>query len=126
MIKKIGKIMSINRVSLFGYTGLAGVLINCTAGLITGDNEFYINNPTILSFLASLACLIGTLGGLETYATYQRTKKHIQKHGTLDSLIVKEIDTYCKRQGVYMAAKELGFLDCFKEYERKKGRSLCS
>jgi hypothetical protein len=65
--------------------------------------------------------LSGTDFGIKTYRVYERTKEHIQKHEHLDEEVVKLYSKfYCERQGVYMAAKELGHLDKYKNFMKSK------
>lgn len=118
-LEKILKLVTINRPAFLGYSMLASGLIGGFYSVFEKDMNslaFYMCN-----FLGGAFILSGTDFGNETYRVYERTKEHIQKHERLDEEVVKLYSKfYCERQGVYMAAKELGHLDDYKKLMKGK------
>jgi len=108
------KTASVNRVTALGSTAA----VVGAVGIVLGGLE---NNITLLGCSAAsaycgffLTCITGW--GVQTFEFYKRTKKHIQEHNGLDEWFVKMYgNNYCNRQGIYMAAKELGYLDDYKK-----------
>lgn len=118
-LEKILKLVTMNRPALIGYSMLAGGLVGGVYSVLDRDMNslaFYMCN-----FLGGAFILSGTDFGNETYRVYERTKEHIQKHERLDKEVVKLYSKfYCERQGVYMAAKELGHLGEYKDLMKGK------
>lgn len=83
--------------------------------------------------VASSLLVGGSLGlcltnwGAGTQSLYEDTLAHIEKHGFIDSLFFKrallgdryDCLGYCELQGMYLAAKELGLEDQFKELRKE-------
>lgn len=108
-----------NRFTLLGYSLITTGLVGAVYSVINLDIKY----ATVSS--GSVACgiliLSGTDAGIETYRVYERTKEYIQKNKRLDEEVVKLYSKfYCERQGVYMAAKELGHLDEYKALMKGK------
>ncbi len=119
-LERILKQATINRFALLGYSMIATGLAGAVYSVINMD----MTSATISSgsIVGGAFILSGTDFGNETYWTYERTKEYIQKHKCLDKEVVDLYGKfYCERQGVYMAAKELGCLDDYnKLMEGKK------
>ncbi len=113
------KIVTLNRFALLGYSLIASGLAGAAYSLANKD----ITSMAVScgSIFCGAFILSGTDAGLETYRSYERTKKYIQKHKCLDKEVTDLYGKlYCKRQGVYMAAKELGYLDDYKKLMEDK------
>ncbi len=104
----------INRPALLGYSMLASGLVGGVYSVLERDMPSLAVSCS--SILGGAFILSGTDFGNETYRVYERTKEHIQKRKRLDEEVVKLYSKfYCERQGVYMAAKELGYLEDYKK-----------
>ncbi len=118
-LEKILKIVTMNRPALIGYTLFASGLFGGIYSFLENDMNSLASNVCYL--LGGAFILSGTDFGSETYRVYEKTKEHIQKHECLDKEVVKLYSKfYCERQGVYMAAKELGHLDEYKSLMKGK------
>jgi hypothetical protein len=118
-LEKILKLVTMNRPAFLGYSLLAGGLVGGIYSVLERDMTSLASSCS--SILGGAFILSGTDFGNETYRVYERTKEHIQKYKRLDEEVVKLYSKfYCERQGVYMAAKELGHLDEYKNFMKSK------
>lgn len=118
-VKKFLKYATVNRVALLGYSMLASGLVGGIYSVLERDMTSLAVSCS--SILGGTFILSGTDFGNETYRIYERIKEHIQKNKCLDEEVVKLYSKfYCERQGVYMAAKELGHLDEYKNLMKGK------
>ena len=57
-----------------------------------------------------------TAGGVQTPESYDKTIDHIERVGSIDAKWIEpKLRQYCVRQGVYLACRDTGNLDVFKE-----------
>lgn len=117
-LTNIVKFLAMNRVTLLGYGFFTGGLAGLVIDFVKNDVE--TAGCSALSMLVG-CYLFGITGfGKDTYNAYKDTKEHIQEHEKLDERFVNHHQVYCSRQGVYMAAKELGYLDDYKKAMKGK------
>lgn len=113
-LQDLVKATIMNRATLFG----AGLFLSG----ITGTVLSIIKNDMTLCQYSGKATTIGlmligvTKLGSHTHETYLKTKEHIQEHKKLDRRFTElNAQLYCDRQGVYIAAKELGYLNDYRK-----------
>ena len=95
-----------NRFTLAGYTlGWTSLAIY----LGNGDEHQALNVAAYTCAFISLQLLMNTALGALTYLTYQRAKKHIKQHETLDRRFASTTSPfYCSQVGLRLAAEEKG------------------
>ena len=119
-LDEIVKGIFMNRISFLGISCVIGGLTGIVTGAIKRDIS--IAGCSVMTFFTGVYLLGVTEVGSETYNSYERTKSHIQEHGRLSKHFVRTFSQqYCDRQGVYIAAKELGCLNTYKKATKLEG-----
>ncbi|GEM_PF-4137795 len=97
-----------NRATLGGFALRdVGSLLEKLAGKVTKKTAALIPGRIVGAIGDVLVQRSGVAES--TYEAYRRTLLHIQKERTLDPAFAKELsETYCRRKGVELAAKEAG------------------
>lgn len=110
-IKDYAKCVVQNR---FTFTGLLSAGAWLTMKYVEHKTKIPINQHIwgltkfILSEYGGIS-LIATVFGAYTFSTYRRTKKHIEKFGTIDGEFKDKLSgEYCGKCAVKLAAKEAG------------------
>lgn len=112
-LKKLVQYATLNRVTFGGFCLIPGGF----AGMVLGiaSNNILLFTGSSLGLSAGFAGIGLTNFGGDTYNSYEKAKKFVKKHNSLsERLVRKHSHLYCNRQGVYMAAKELDYLDDYK------------
>lgn len=136
-INKIGIGLLGNRVTALGCALLtsSAASLELVDKFRPVDNNFYINyGPEMgLAFLGTVL-LTHTEFGSKTVKLYDKTAKHIKKFDRIDKRFFDKIipvnditnnwDGYCQMQGVYLAARDYGKLDEFKEMRKKSSNVI--
>lgn len=107
-----------NRLQLLATSTIATALERFTLSQL---NDRDMGNITfgIIAAIASLLISNAFLGS-NTANTYARTKRHLRKYGKLSENFVKTAcQTYCTAQGVYLAARDAGVTEEFRQIAAK-------
>jgi hypothetical protein len=106
-IKDYLKCVYANKVALTGYLALPVTFSLLTLGRHY-DSRVLTALP-VIPFLIAEVGLFTTSFGCDTFKTYRKTKKYIQKFGTIreDYRYLKN-EWYCSRVAIRLAAKEAG------------------
>lgn len=124
-----------NRITTLGVTLATGSIIAIPLVTVGTVGQDIMQAAVYFGTLATGLFLLGiTKGGNTTYKIYQRTAKHIKEHGKLDPRFLRKIvrneennmypnkthcHGYCEEQGVYLAARDYGQLDVFREEKER-------
>jgi hypothetical protein len=111
-----------NRVTVLGYSLCATPLVMYHTST---PWEKTITNMLTGPFLAAGYILaMGTMCGWTTYEHYKKAADHIKSTGKLDMRYAETLITrsenrsfvgYCQQQGLYLAARDYGYLDVFEK-----------
>lgn len=97
------------------------------------SGEFLYLSASALPGILGIGGLSRTKFGLGTLEFYKKTKRHIKTFGSLSPRFAgraikktenKILTGYCQLQGMYLAAKELGQEEAFKEAKREFSNCL--
>jgi hypothetical protein len=142
IINKIDVYLLGNRVTALGILAMcAGIygFINSPAVANPGKHILWGKLIASLTFDAGFFLTGTTAAGLTTRKFYRKTMQHINEHGKLDERYINTILSYagtegfvecndqctgyCQIQGIYLAARDMGQLDVFRECKRKNSKN---
>jgi|GEM_PF-3809134 len=126
----------IGQIAKDAYIGMVGNRVNLAGlGLFLGGIGFYYSRGNGEGFqdytnvVLGAACQISgmianicTHFGEETIEQYHRAKEDFESYGRLREKYLENIlsnDYYCVRQGLYLASKETGYKEKFREAQKK-------
>jgi hypothetical protein len=104
-----------NKFTLAGHllylgAGIAGTIFPFLE-LNNSEETKYIVNTVATPLLIGTILEVLTDFGRDTLDAYRRTRKHIEKEGTLDPRFSKRYVSYCDKSGERLAAREAGLED---------------
>jgi len=112
-----------NRVNLAGIASFVGGM--CYASYLSNGGQDIYPEMLVPVMLMGGGALVSTFTffGTETVEHYNRTKEKFEKcsEKNVSNYLAPFVnnDAYCTRQGAYLAAKETGYKEKFREAQKK-------